>query len=79
MYGYNSFQSDDEAVKAAWSEVVNQYRRRADRVPNLVDTVKGYAVQEKDVLIGATEAPAAAGSRTTCFKRPVKRPERIID
>ena len=58
--GYNSFQSGDEAVKASWSEVVNQYQRRADLVPNLVATVKGYAAQEKDVLIGVTEARAKA-------------------
>ena len=60
--GYNTFQSNDEAVKAAWSEVVNQYQRRADLVPNLVNTVKGYAAQEKDVLIGVTEARAKATS-----------------
>ena len=58
--GYNDFQSKDETVKAAWSEVVNQYQRRADLVPNLVNTVKGYAAQEKDVLIGVTEARAKA-------------------
>ncbi len=60
--GYNEFQSKDETVKAAWSEVVNQYQRRADLVPNLVNTVKGYAAQEKDVLIGVTEARAKATS-----------------
>ena len=60
--GYNEFQSKDESVKAAWSEVVNQYQRRADLVPNLVNTVKGYAAQEKDVLIGVTEARAKATS-----------------
>ncbi len=60
--GYNDFQSKDETVKAAWSEVVNQYQRRADLVPNLVNTVKGYAQQEKDVLIGVTEARAKATS-----------------
>jgi LemA protein len=60
--GYNTFQSGDEAVKASWSEVVNQYQRRADLVPNLVNTVKGYAAQEKDVLIGVTEARAKATS-----------------
>ena len=60
--GYNDFQSKDETVKAAWSEVVNQYQRRADLVPNLVATVKGYAQQEKDVLIGVTEARAKATS-----------------
>ncbi|HEY0767631.1 MAG TPA: LemA family protein, partial [Steroidobacteraceae bacterium] len=49
--GYNSLQQQDEGVKAAWSEVVNQYQRRADLIPNLVNTVKGYAVQEQKVLI----------------------------
>jgi len=60
--GYNSLQRQDEDVKAAWSEVVNQYQRRADLVPNLVNTVKGYAIQEQQVLIGVTEARAKAGS-----------------
>ena len=49
--GYNTFQSQDEVVKASWSEVVNQYQRRSDLIPNLVNTVKGYAQQEKDVFI----------------------------
>jgi LemA protein len=52
--GYNTIQTQDEAVKAAWSEVVNQYQRRADLIPNLVNTVKGYAAQEQKVLIGVT-------------------------
>ncbi|HWG78090.1 MAG TPA: LemA family protein [Steroidobacteraceae bacterium] len=60
--GYNRIQQQDEAVKAAWSEVVNQYQRRADLVPNLVNTVKGYAAQEQRVLIGVTEARAKVGS-----------------
>ena len=60
--GYNTLQVADEQTKAAWSEVVNQYQRRADLVPNLVSTVKGYAAQEKDVLIGVTEARAKVGS-----------------
>jgi LemA protein len=60
--GYNSLQSQDEGVKAAWSEVVNQYQRRADLIPNLVNTVKGYAAQEQKVLIGVTEARAKVGS-----------------
>jgi LemA protein len=61
--GYNSLQKQDEDVKAAWSEVTNQYQRRADLIPNLVKTVKGYANQEQQVLIGVTEARAkAAGS-----------------
>jgi LemA protein len=60
--GYNNLQSQDENVKAAWSEVVNQYQRRADLVPNLVNTVKGYAAQEQKVLISVTEARAKVGS-----------------
>jgi LemA protein len=60
--GYNSLQQQDENVKAAWSEVVNQYQRRADLIPNLVNTVKGFAIQEQQVLIGVTEARAHANS-----------------
>ena len=60
--GYNQLQSLDEQVKASWSEVINQYQRRADLIPNLVNTVKGIAQQEKDVLIGVTEARAKATS-----------------
>lgn len=60
--GYNEFQSRDESVKAAWSEVLNQYQRRADLVPNLVNTVKGYAAHEKDVLTQVAEARARVGS-----------------
>jgi LemA protein len=60
--GYNSLQQKDEGVKAAWSEVVNQYQRRADLIPNLVNTVKGYAAQEQRVLIGVTEARSRVGS-----------------
>jgi LemA protein len=60
--GYNTLQQKDESVKAAWSEVVNQYQRRADLIPNLVNTVKGYAAQEQKVLIGVTEARARVGS-----------------
>jgi LemA protein len=56
--GYNQIQQKDEAVNAGWSEVINQYKRRADLIPNLVNTVKGYAAQEKSVLIGVTEARA---------------------
>jgi LemA protein len=59
--GYNQIQSKDEAVKAGWSEVLNQYKRRADLIPNLVNTVKGYAAQEQQVLIGVTEARAKVG------------------
>jgi LemA protein len=60
--GYNTMQSQDEKVKAAWSEVLNQYQRRADLIPNLVNTVKGYAAQESSVLLGVTEARAKVGS-----------------
>ena len=60
--GYNTFQTTDEQVKAAWSEVVNQYQRRADLIPNLVNTVKGFAEQEKAVLLGVTNARAKVGS-----------------
>lgn len=59
--GYNTLQSNDEQIKAGWSEVVNQYQRRADLVPNLVNTVKGYAAHEKDVLLGVTNARAKVG------------------
>ncbi|HMD29403.1 MAG TPA: LemA family protein [Steroidobacteraceae bacterium] len=60
--GYNSIQSQDEQIKAAWSEVLNQYQRRADLIPNLVNTVKGYAAQEQTVLLGVTQARAKVGS-----------------
>ena len=59
--GYNAIQQNDESVKSAWSEVVNQYQRRADLVPNLVNSVKGFAQQEKDVLLGVTNARAKVG------------------
>jgi LemA protein len=59
--GYNEIQRRDEAVTAAWSEVVNQYQRRADLIPNLVETVKGFAQQEKDVLTQVTEARSRVG------------------
>ena len=59
--GYNAIQQKDEAVKAAWSEVVNQYQRRADLVPNLVNTVKGYAAHEERVLTEVTNARAKVG------------------
>ena len=76
--GYNSIQSGDEAVTAAWSDVVNQYKRRADLLPNLVNTVKGYAAHEEEVLTKVTEARTKATSLTvdaatlqdeTAFKR----------
>ena len=60
--GYNKLQNEDESVKAAWSEVVNQYQRRADLIPNLVAAVKGFAAQEERVLVGVTEARAKATS-----------------
>lgn len=60
--GYNEFQAKDENVKAAWGEVVNQYQRRADLIPNLVNTVKGYAGHEKETLESVTKARAAATS-----------------
>ena len=56
--GYNQIQSKDEAAKAGWSEVLNQYKRRADLIPNLVNTVKGYAAHEQQVLTAVTEARA---------------------
>ncbi len=60
--GYNTLQSTDEQIKAGWAEVLNQYQRRADLVPNLVNTVKGYAAQEQAVLLGVTNARAKVGS-----------------
>jgi LemA protein len=60
--GYNTLQSNDEQVKAAWSEVLNQYQRRADLVPNLVETVKAFAAQERQVLTQVTEARSRVGS-----------------
>lgn len=59
--GYNDIQSADEATRSAWSEVVNQYQRRADLIPNLVNTVKGYAEQEREVLLRVTEARSRVG------------------
>jgi LemA protein len=70
--GYNDMATGDQGVKASWAEVVNQYQRRADLVPNLVNTVKGYASQEKDVL----EAVTAARSSATSIKAT---PELIND
>ena len=60
--GYNTLQSTDEQIKASWAEVLNQYQRRADLVPNLVNTVKGFAAQEQAVLLGVTNARAKVGS-----------------
>ena len=59
--GYNTLQAQDEAIKAGWSEVLNQYQRRADLVPNLVNTVKGYAAHEREVLESVTNARARVG------------------
>lgn len=60
--GYNTFQTLDEETKASWSEVLNQYQRRADLVPNLVETVKGYAAHEKEVLTEVADARSKVGS-----------------
>jgi LemA protein len=60
--GYNTLQSTDEQTKSAWSEVLNQYQRRADLVPNLVETVKAFATQEREVFTRVTEARARVGS-----------------
>ena len=60
--GYNTLQTTDEQIKAGWAEVLNQYQRRADLVPNLVNVVKGYAAHEKDVLTRVTEARAKVGT-----------------
>ena len=60
--GYNTFQTTDEQIKASWAEVLNQYQRRSDLIPNLVNTVKGFAAQEQAVLLGVTEARAKVGT-----------------
>ncbi|MCK0153185.1 LemA family protein [Alcanivorax sp. S6407] len=60
--GINNIPTYDEQVKAAWSQVENQYQRRADLIPNLVSTVKGYAAHEQEVLVDVTEARAKVGS-----------------
>ena len=70
--GYNDLQTKDESVKASWSEVINQYQRRADLVPNLVSTVQGYAAQEKSVLTEVTQARASVGQMKIT-------PEMVID
>lgn len=69
--GYNSMQRTDEEIKSSWSEVLNQYQRRADLIPNLVKTVQGYAAHEKDVFTQVTEARAKVGS--------IQAPESIIN
>jgi LemA protein len=60
--GYNDIQRADEQTKSGWSEVLNQYQRRADLVPNLVNTVKGFAAQEQQILTQVTEARSRVGS-----------------
>jgi LemA protein len=60
--GYNAIQETDEQVKASWAEVLNQYKRRADLIPNLVNVVKGYASHEKEVLQGVADARSRVGS-----------------
>ncbi len=60
--GYNTLQAQDEQIKASWAEVLNQYQRRADLLPNLVSTVKAFAAQEREVFIQVTEARARVGS-----------------
>ncbi len=71
---YNSLVGLDESVRSAWSQVESQYQRRADLIPNLVNTVKGYAQQEKDVLLGVTEARARVG-QITVTKDVLEDPE----
>lgn len=72
--GYNQIQSKDEGVKAAWSEVLNQYQRRADLIPNLVETVKGYASHEKDTLQAVVDARAKA-TQITVTPETLQDPE----
>ena len=74
--GYNTLQVQDEQVKSAWSEVVNQYQRRADLIPNLVNTVKGFAAQEQAVLVGVTEARAKA-TAVRVDAATIDNPERL--
>lgn len=68
--GYNDIQAADEGVKSGWSEVTNQYKRRADLIPNLVKTVEAFADQEKDVLMGVTEARSKASQITVDPSNP---------
>ena len=74
--GINSIPTKEEGVKAAWGEVENQYQRRADLIPNLVETVKGYAKQEQDVLVGVTEARAKA-TQTTLNVNDLSDPAKV--
>jgi len=69
--GINKIPAQDEQVKAAWSQVLNEYQRRSDLIPNLVQTVKGYAAQEKSVLVGVTEARAKATQMTVSLPSDV--------
>jgi LemA protein len=73
--GYSQLTRQDEDVKASWSEVVNQYQRRADLIPNLVRTVKGYANQEQQVLIGVTQARAQAAGAIQLTPDLLNNPE----
>lgn len=68
--GYNTMQTQDEAANAAWSEVLNQYQRRADLIPNLVNTVKGYATHEEEVFTKVTEARSKVGSMQLSAEMP---------
>jgi LemA protein len=72
--GYNTIPTAEENAKAAWSEVLNQYQRRADLIPNLVETVKGYATHEKEVLEGVVEARAKA-TQVTVTPETLSNPE----
>jgi len=74
--GYNTIPTAEENAKAAWSEVLNQYQRRADLIPNLVETVKGYAAQEKDVLESVVEARAKA-TQVTLPPEALNDPEKF--
>ena len=67
--GYNTLQTADEQIKSSWAEVLNQYQRRADLVPNLVNVVKGYAAHEKEVLTRVTEARAVWAPPAASFAR----------
>jgi LemA protein len=69
--GVNKIPAQDEQVKASWSQVLNEYQRRSDLIGNLVETVKGYAAQEKSVLIGVTEARAKASQMTVSLPSDV--------
>ncbi|PZN57320.1 MAG: LemA family protein [Proteobacteria bacterium] len=72
--GYNTIPTAEENAKAAWSEVLNQYQRRADLIPNLVETVKGYAAHERDTLQAVVEARARA-TQVTVTAETLSDPE----